>query len=275
MSWTPGDYNNDGKADYVDYKIYTTQIDPNSGEYQGPPSSSGSGIGSLITWGIIAFIALAAFSFVAENIGSTAQFLYALALIIAFQWKGCNLKYFPMKKVYSRILSLLTLALIIWLIYNTSARLTAMMAGGRYINSADYWLNFIDEYSAAIIGGLLLILGLLKSSSFFTIIGLCAFCSPLLKHFVTFLMQRYGFFPYIIPEIMPLIAFFFLMSGFRRPHKRFLLITSIMLGLLSFLLPFLFYSSIYALRNVRTELVLVLTTAIFIYLSNRKASSFV
>ncbi len=28
-----GDFNGDGKSNYVDYKIYTTQIDPNSGEY--------------------------------------------------------------------------------------------------------------------------------------------------------------------------------------------------------------------------------------------------
>ena len=30
-----GDFNGDGKTDYVDYKIYTTQVDPYSGEYQG------------------------------------------------------------------------------------------------------------------------------------------------------------------------------------------------------------------------------------------------
>ena len=30
-----GDFNGDGKSNYVDYKIYTTQIDPNSGEYGG------------------------------------------------------------------------------------------------------------------------------------------------------------------------------------------------------------------------------------------------
>ena len=30
-----GDMNGDGKSNYVDYKIYTTQVDPNSGEYGG------------------------------------------------------------------------------------------------------------------------------------------------------------------------------------------------------------------------------------------------
>lgn len=33
MGFRAGDYNGDGKSNYVDYKIYTTQIDPNSGEY--------------------------------------------------------------------------------------------------------------------------------------------------------------------------------------------------------------------------------------------------
>lgn len=33
MAFKPGDFNGDGKSNYVDYKIYTTQIDPNSGEY--------------------------------------------------------------------------------------------------------------------------------------------------------------------------------------------------------------------------------------------------
>ena len=35
MGFSAGDYNGDGKSNYVDYKIYTTQIDPNSGEYGG------------------------------------------------------------------------------------------------------------------------------------------------------------------------------------------------------------------------------------------------
>lgn len=30
-----GDFNNDGKSNYTDYKIFTTQIDPNSGEFGG------------------------------------------------------------------------------------------------------------------------------------------------------------------------------------------------------------------------------------------------
>lgn len=34
MSSNWGDYNGDGRTDYVDYKIYTTQVDPYSGEYQ-------------------------------------------------------------------------------------------------------------------------------------------------------------------------------------------------------------------------------------------------
>ena len=33
MAFRAGDFNGDGKSNYVDYKIYTTQIDPNSGEY--------------------------------------------------------------------------------------------------------------------------------------------------------------------------------------------------------------------------------------------------
>ena len=33
MGFKPGDFNGDGKSNYVDYKIYTTQIDPDSGEY--------------------------------------------------------------------------------------------------------------------------------------------------------------------------------------------------------------------------------------------------
>lgn len=34
MSANWGDFNGDGRTDYVDYKIYTTQVDPYSGEYQ-------------------------------------------------------------------------------------------------------------------------------------------------------------------------------------------------------------------------------------------------
>ena len=34
MSYNWGDYNGDGKTDYVDYKIFTTQVNPYSGEYQ-------------------------------------------------------------------------------------------------------------------------------------------------------------------------------------------------------------------------------------------------
>ncbi len=30
-----GDFNNDGKSNYTDYKIFTTQINPNSGEFGG------------------------------------------------------------------------------------------------------------------------------------------------------------------------------------------------------------------------------------------------
>ena len=30
-----GDFNGDGKSNYTDYKIFTTQIDPNSGEFGG------------------------------------------------------------------------------------------------------------------------------------------------------------------------------------------------------------------------------------------------
>lgn len=34
MSNNWGDFNGDGRTDYVDYKIFTTQVDPYSGEYQ-------------------------------------------------------------------------------------------------------------------------------------------------------------------------------------------------------------------------------------------------
>ena len=33
--YNPSDFNGDGRTDYVDYKIYTNYIDPQSGEYQG------------------------------------------------------------------------------------------------------------------------------------------------------------------------------------------------------------------------------------------------
>ena len=48
MSSNWGDFNGDGKTNYTDYKIYTTQVDPYSGEYQGHNSRSSGGSGILL-----------------------------------------------------------------------------------------------------------------------------------------------------------------------------------------------------------------------------------
>ena len=48
MSSNWGDFNGDGKTNYTDYKIYTTQVDPYSGEYQGHSSRSSGGSGILL-----------------------------------------------------------------------------------------------------------------------------------------------------------------------------------------------------------------------------------
>ena len=42
-----GDFNGDGRSNYVDYKIFTTQVDPGSGEYQGVNSSNRNYGGSI------------------------------------------------------------------------------------------------------------------------------------------------------------------------------------------------------------------------------------
>lgn len=57
-----GDFNGDGKTNYVDYKIYSTQIDPYSGEYQRnrPRSGGGSGLGAYY---LILFIIICVYCF--------------------------------------------------------------------------------------------------------------------------------------------------------------------------------------------------------------------
>ena len=56
MSW--GDLNGDGRSDFVDQKIFDTQINPYSGEYQGNTPSyggGGSGGGLLVTIAALIF----------------------------------------------------------------------------------------------------------------------------------------------------------------------------------------------------------------------------
>ena len=60
MSSNWGDFNGDGKTDYVDYKIFSTQVDPYSGEYQGNVSSSSSGCSGIIWLLIIVFVSIGA-----------------------------------------------------------------------------------------------------------------------------------------------------------------------------------------------------------------------
>ena len=108
MSFTPGDFNGDGRADYVDYKIFTTQVDPYSGEYQGPSTSSGGGGSGILVLGFLGFLVMSFFAAMGDTIIIFRQFLYSGALLLLFPWKKFNRALYPFRKPYGTILSLLS-----------------------------------------------------------------------------------------------------------------------------------------------------------------------
>lgn len=120
MGFTPGDFNGDGRSDYVDYKIFTTQVDPYSGEYQGPSSSSGGGGSGILALGFLGFLVMSFFAAMGDDVIIFRQFLYSGALLFLFPWKKFNRALYPFRKPYGTIvavLSFLTPASIAALVY--------------------------------------------------------------------------------------------------------------------------------------------------------------
>lgn len=80
MSW--GDLNGDGRSDYVDQKIFDTQINPYSGEYNSvqPGSSSGEAFSKIIGFVLMFFAAgaIVAFPIVGVLIAAFIIFIYVL-----------------------------------------------------------------------------------------------------------------------------------------------------------------------------------------------------
>ncbi len=267
MNW--GDLNGDGKSDYVDQKIFDTQINPYSGEYQGPTPSSGSD-GSILIWGLIVLVALVVLSYIAQNIDLYGQFVCAVALIIAFRWRGFNNTHYPINRSYAKVLALLTVVVF------------ALIACQRYVfNTSDHSyysvVSLIAELiayeMAKIVATVLLVRAFLKSTPVLTIIGMALFSGRLLGIVATPIFENHLLNWYtpigLISMALPLVDYFMLTAAFKKPQNRTLSIIVIILSLLSLGISLLVFKSFLAFYP---EVVLFCGTAITILLSNKTTS---
>ena len=122
MAWQPGDMNRDGRVDYVDQKIFDTQMNPYSGEFQGESVSreTGEAIGRIVAFFILGFIILFVITLISENLDFLPQFS-GLILVAVLPWKKLKGMEFALKKPWFGIVFGALLALLIFKILRNAA----------------------------------------------------------------------------------------------------------------------------------------------------------
>ena len=224
MAFTPGDFNGDGRSDYVDYNIYTTQVDPYSGEYQGPSTSSGGGGGSaILALGFVGFLVLCFFAAMGDSVIVFRQFLYSGALLLLFPWKKFDRASYPLRKPYSIVVSILSFlvpAAIATLIISVSK---SSFVVGVYGKPYDQEMEAFLIYYWPAIAYIILIFVAGKDIPGFIVACLLTALSPVLNQAVEaakIMINRMHFFPQLLYFCLPCFALIFLMFAIVKPKNK-------------------------------------------------------
>ena len=167
MSWNPGDFNNDGRVDYVDQKIFDTQINPYSGEYQGPSSGSSGFDATIIIYGILAVAALFVIGFIDEHVGFFAQFLPAVAMMFFVPWKKLRQTDLPFSAPFTTLIPLAGAAVLLWMVITAYRRI----ANGDYYSSGFFTYYAVRTYLSPLLGVILTFIACRKNKYKLLLIG--------------------------------------------------------------------------------------------------------
>ena len=152
MSFDFGDMNNDGRVDYVDQKIFDTQINPYSGEYEGPPVTTSHFDGRIILYIIIGAVAMLVIGFIDEHIGFFAQFLPAIVILFIIPWKKIKRTELPFASPTTTVIPVAGIVILVWLIINLYRRMVA----GDYYDFSFFVGRIFGNYLSMLLGVILL-----------------------------------------------------------------------------------------------------------------------